>query len=89
MLEEAKLEMGVHILGEMIVEVDLKGLIEETVGKRDQYEWSLTNLVVFQITMLGSVVPVLLGKMWWIQGAYHLMTEQVMFVDIGPRMSVC
>lgn len=59
------------------------------VGKKDQYEWSLTNHVVFQVTMFGSAVPALLAKVWWIQGAYCLMVERDMFMDIEPRMSVC
>lgn len=59
------------------------------VGKLDQYELSLSSHVVFHVIMFGSVVSVLLAKEWWIQRAYCLMVEQDMFMDIGPRMSVC
>lgn len=61
-LGEAKLEKGVHILREMIVEVDLKELMKKLLGKETNMNDLLPTLYYFR-SVFGSVVPVLLGKM--------------------------
>ena len=74
-------------MGEMIFEANLQELMKEGLEKgRNMNE--LLPTMHFQVTVFGTVVPKLLGKMW-IQGAYCLIVEQDILMDTGLTMSVC
>lgn len=57
------MENGASNLGEMIFEVDLKELMKERLGKGSNLNELLPTIVLFQVTMLGTVVPISQGKM--------------------------
>lgn len=57
------MERGVSNLGEMIFELELKKLMKERLGKGSNLDELLPTMVLFHVTMLGTVVPVSQGQM--------------------------